>query len=101
MGKPVIVEAGRSAIGKRNGQFAETHAATLLGRIQAGVLERAGVDPMSIGQVIGGCVTQAGEQASNVSRTAWLNQGLPWQVAATTIDTQCGSSQQANHLIHN
>ncbi|MGA0152134.1 MAG: steroid 3-ketoacyl-CoA thiolase [Ilumatobacteraceae bacterium] len=101
MGKPVIIEAGRSAIGKRNGQLAETHAATLLGRIQAGVLERAGVDPMSIGQVIGGCVTQAGEQASNVSRTAWLNQGLPWQVAATTIDTQCGSSQQANHLIHN
>ncbi|MFZ9383725.1 MAG: steroid 3-ketoacyl-CoA thiolase [Ilumatobacteraceae bacterium] len=101
MGKPVIVEAGRSAIGKRNGQFAEVHAATLLGRIQAGVLQRAGIDPMSVGQVVGGCVTQAGEQASNVARTAWLAEGLPWQVASTTIDTQCGSSQQANHLIHN
>ena len=101
MANPVIVEAGRSAIGKRNGQFAEMHAATLLGRIQAGVLQRAGLDPMAVGQVIGGCVTQAGEQASNVSRTAWLNEGLPWQVAATTIDCQCGSSQQANHMIHN
>ncbi|MDA3024455.1 MAG: steroid 3-ketoacyl-CoA thiolase [Actinomycetota bacterium] len=101
MGKPVIVEAVRSAIGKRNGQFAEVHAATLLGRVQAAALQRAGVDPMSVGQVVGGCVTQAGEQASNVSRTAWLAEGLPWQVAATTIDTQCGSSQQANHLIHN
>ena len=101
MGQPVIIEAGRSAIGKRNGFFAETHAATLLGQVQAAVLKRAGLDPMQVGQVIGGCVTQAGEQASNVSRTAWLNEGLPWQVAATTIDCQCGSSQQANHMIHN
>jgi len=52
MGKPVIIEAGRSAIGKRNGAFADTHAVTLLGRIQAGVLQRAGVDPMSLGQVV-------------------------------------------------
>jgi len=101
MGNPVIIEAGRSAIGKRNGYFADLHAAKLLGAIQAGVLERAGVDPITVGQVVGGCVTQAGEQASNVTRTSWLNQGLPWQVAATTIDTQCGSSQQANHMIHN
>ena len=101
MGNPVIVEAGRTAIGKRNGAFADLHATKLLGAAQTGVLERAGVDPMSVGQVIGGCVTQAGEQASNVTRTAWLQSGLPYQVAATTIDTQCGSSQQANHLIHN
>ncbi|MFM7756570.1 MAG: steroid 3-ketoacyl-CoA thiolase [Actinomycetota bacterium] len=101
MGQPVIIEAGRSTIGKRNGYFADLHAAKLLGLVQAGVLERAGIDPLTVGRVIGGCVTQAGEQASNVSRTAWLNQGLPWQVAATTIDCQCGSSQQANHMIHN
>jgi acetyl-CoA C-acetyltransferase len=101
MANPVIVEAGRTAIGKRGGQFADTHAAVLLGAAQRGVLERAGVDPGSVGQVVGGCVTQAGEQASNVSRTAWLNAGFPYQVAATTIDCQCGSSQQANHMIHN
>ena len=101
MANPVIVEAGRTAIGKRGGQFADTHAAVLLGAAQRGVMERAGIDPGTVGQVIGGCVTQAGEQASNVTRTAWLHGGFPYQVAATTIDTQCGSSQQANHLIHN
>ncbi len=101
MSQPVIIEAGRSAVGKRNGAFADMHAVNLLGAVQKGVLDRAGIDPMSLGQIVGGCVTQAGEQASNVSRTAWLNQGLPWQVAATTIDCQCGSSQQANHMIHN
>ena len=101
MSQPVIIEAGRSAVGKRNGVFADMHAVNLLGAVQKGVLDRAGIDPMSLGQIVGGCVTQAGEQASNVSRTAWLNQGLPWQVAATTIDCQCGSSQQANHMIHN
>ncbi len=101
MGNPVIVEAGRTAIGKRNGSFATLHAANLLGAAQVGVLERAGVDPAIVGQVVGGCVTQAGEQASNITRTAWLHAGMPYQVAATTIDTQCGSSQQANHMIHN
>jgi acetyl-CoA C-acetyltransferase len=101
MANPVIVEAARTPIGKRNGAFASLHATKLLGAAQVGVLERAGVDPSQIGQVIGGCVTQAGEQASNVTRTAWLQSGLPYQVAATTIDAQCGSSQQANHLIHN
>ena len=101
MGNPVIVEAGRTPIGKRNGAFAHTHAANLLGAAQVGVLQRAGIDAGQVGQVVGGCVTQAGEQASNITRTAWLHAGMPYQVAATTIDTQCGSSQQANHLIHN
>lgn len=62
MGTPVIVEAGRTAIGKRNGFFADTHAAHLLSKVQQGVLARSGVDPLSIGQLVGGCVTQAGEQ---------------------------------------
>src|SRR5882672_12509723 len=99
MGNPVIVEAGRTAVGKRNGSFATLHASKLLGAAQVGVLERAGVDPATVGQVIGGCVTQAGEQASNITRTAWLYSGLPQETAATTVDCQCGSAQQANHFI--
>ena len=101
MGTPVIVEAGRTAVGRRNGALADVHAAHLLARAQVGVLARAGVDPALVGQVVGGCVTQAGEQASNVTRTAWLTAELPYQVAATTIDCQCGSSQQANHMVAN
>ena len=101
MNIPVIVEAGRTAVGKRNGYFADVHASHLLSHAQVGVLSRAGVDPGQVGQVVGGCVTQAGEQASNVTRTAWLSAGLPYHVAGTTIDCQCGSSQQANHMIAN
>ena len=101
MGTPVIVEAGRTALQKRNGPFADVHAALLLGHVQRGVVERVGIDPASIGQIVGGCVTQAGEQASNVTRTAWLAQDLPYEVAATTVDCQCGSSQQANHMVNN
>ena len=101
MNNPVIVEAGRTAVGKRNGYFADVHATHLLAHAQVGVLQRAGVDGSQVGQVVGGCVTQAGEQASNVTRTAWLSAGLPYQVAGTTIDCQCGSSQQANHMIAN
>jgi acetyl-CoA C-acetyltransferase len=97
----VIVEAGRTAIGRRNGAFADVHAAHLLASAQVGVLTRAGLDPAVVGQVVGGCVTQAGEQASNVTRTAWLTAGLPYEVGATTVDCQCGSSQQANHMIAN
>ena len=101
MNNPVSVEAGRTAVGKRNGFFADVHASHLLSSAQVGVLDRAGVDPATVGQVVGGCVTQAGEQASNVTRTAWLSAGLPYQVAGTTIDCQCGSSQQANHMVAN
>ncbi|WP_028476256.1 steroid 3-ketoacyl-CoA thiolase [Nocardia sp. CNY236] len=99
MGTPVIVEAARTPIGKRGGWLSGLHAAELLGLAQRGLLERAHLDPAQVEQVIGGCVTQAGEQSNNVTRVAWLHAGLPWQVGATTIDTQCGSAQQANHLI--
>ena len=99
MGTPVIVEAARTPIGKRNGWLAGLHAAEVLGAAQRGVLERAQLDPALVEQVIGGCVMQVGEQSNNVTRTAWLHAGLPWQVGATTIDCQCGSAQQANHLI--
>lgn len=101
MGQPVIVEAVRTPIGKRNGALAGLHAAELLGAAQVELVKRAGIDPVEVEQVVGGCVTQAGEQASNVTRTAWLSQSLPYEVAATTIDCQCGSSQQANHFVAN
>lgn len=99
MGNPVIVDVLRTPFGRRKGWLSGYHPAELLGAVQQGILERNGIDPLEVGQVIGGCVTQAGEQGGNVTRTAWLNQGLPWQVAATTIDSQCASSQQAFHLL--
>jgi len=99
VGTPVIVEAVRTPIGKRGGWLAGLHAAEILGAAQSGLVERAGIDPSLVEQVIGGCVTQAGAQSNNITRTAWLHAGLPWQVGATTIDAQCGSAQQANHLI--
>ncbi|WP_328390402.1 steroid 3-ketoacyl-CoA thiolase [Nocardia sp. NBC_00416] len=99
MGTPVIVEAARTPIGKRNGWLSGLHATEILGLAQRGLLDRAHLDPAKVEQIIGGCVTQAGAQSNNVTRTAWLAAGLPWQVGATTIDAQCGSAQQANHLI--
>jgi acetyl-CoA C-acetyltransferase len=101
MAKPVIVEAVRSPIGKRNGWMSGFHAAELLGNVQVELVKRSGVDPGEVEQIVGGCVTQAGEQASNVTRTAWLSQSLPYEVAATTVDCQCGSAQQANHFVAN
>ncbi|MGW0039001.1 steroid 3-ketoacyl-CoA thiolase [Gordonia sp. NPDC003376] len=99
MGVPVIVDAVRTPIGKRAGWLSGLHAEELLGLTQRGLLERAGIDPNLVEQAIGGCVTQAGSQAGNVTRKAWLSSGLPEQTGATTIDCQCGSAQQANHLI--
>jgi acetyl-CoA C-acetyltransferase len=101
MAQPVIVEAVRTPIGKRNGWLSGFHAAELLGNAQVELVKRAGVDPGDVEQIVGGCVTQAGEQASNVTRTAWLSQGLPYETAATTVDCQCGSAQQANNFVAN
>lgn len=99
MGNPVIIDAARSPIGRRGGWLSGLHAAELLGAVQAGILDRLGLNPASIEQVIGGCVTQAGEQSSNITRTAWLHAGLPERTGATTIDAQCGSGQQSVNLI--
>ena len=99
MGTPVIVEAVRTPIGKRGGWLAGLHAAEVLAAAQSAAVARAGIDATLVEQVAGGCVTQAGEQSNNVTRTAWLSAGLPWQTGAFTIDAQCGSAQQANHLI--
>jgi len=95
----VIVGAVRTPIGKKNGALSGLHAAQILGAAQVEVIKRAGIEPSLVEQVIGGCVSQAGEQALNVTRTSWLAAGLPYETAATTVDTQCGSAQQANHLI--
>jgi acetyl-CoA C-acetyltransferase len=99
MPEAVIVEAVRTPVGRRYGALAGLHPAELLGAAQTALVERAGVDPASVGQVIGGCVTQAGEQSNNVTRNAWLHAGLPYTTACTTIDCACGSSQQAVHLV--
>ena len=85
-------------IGRRGGGLSSVHPAELLGVVQQAIVERTGIDPAAIGQVVGGCVSQVGEQSFNVTRTAWLAAGLPLTTAATTIDTQCGSSQQATNL---
>ena len=99
MGTAVIVEAVRTPIGRRRGALAGLHPAELLGHAQTALLERAGIDPAQVEQVAGGCVTQAGEQAGNVTRTAWLHAGLPQQTGCLTLDAQCGSAQQAVHVI--
>ncbi len=99
MGTAVIVEAVRTPIGKRGGALAGLHAAEILGRAQTALLERARIDPAEVEQVAGGCVTQAGEQSSNITRTAWLHAGLPYQTGCLTLDAQCGSAQQATHLV--
>ena len=102
MREAVIVEAVRTPIGKGRpgkGTLSAFHPATLLAKVQQAVVERAGIDPASVEQIIGGCVTQAGEQSNNVARNAWLTRGKDYGVAGTTVDTQCGSGQQANHLI--
>jgi acetyl-CoA C-acetyltransferase len=98
MGDVYIVEACRSAIGKRGKGLAGLKPADLLGAVQKGALDRAGIAPEKIDQVIGGCVSQVGEQSFNIARIAWLSQGLPLEVAATTVDSQCGSSQQATTM---
>ena len=99
MGTAVIVEAVRTPIGKRGGALAGLHPAEILGAAQTALLDRAGIQPGAVEQVAGGCVTQAGEQSSNVTRTSWLHAGLPYQTGCFTLDAQCGSAQQAVHLI--
>jgi len=100
MGNPVIVDAVRTPLGKRNGGLAGVHPGELLGFVQREVLTRAGVDPELVEQVVGGCVSQAGEQSNDMVRRAWLHAGLPQPTGATTIDAQCGSGQQAAHLVN-
>jgi acetyl-CoA C-acetyltransferase len=96
----VVVEAVRTPFGKRNGGLYTMHSVELLAHAQRALIDRAGVDPGEIGQVVGGCVGQVGMQSNNVTRIAWLTAGLPLEAAATTVDSQCGSSQQATNLAY-
>ena len=99
MGTAVIVEAVRTPIGKRRGALSGLHPAEILGSAQTALVERAGIEPADVEQIAGGCVTQAGEQAGNVTRTAWLHAGMPVHTGCLTLDAQCGSAQQAVHVI--
>lgn len=96
----VIVEACRSAIGKRKGTLKDLQAPDLLGDVMKSLFDRSGVDPNEVGQVVGGCVNQVGQQGGNVARNSWLAAGLPLEAGASTVHAQCGSSQQAATLAH-
>jgi acetyl-CoA acyltransferase len=94
----VIVEAARTPIGRgsrERGYYRNVHPNVLLGACYKAVIERAGIDPLVVDDVIAGCVQQIGEQSYNIARNAWLQAGLPLEVPATTVDRQCGSAQQA------
>ncbi|MDP2711688.1 MAG: thiolase family protein [Solirubrobacteraceae bacterium] len=94
----VIVQAVRTPVGRghpQKGYYRDTHPNELLGTCFTEVIERAGIDPAEVEDVIAGCVQQIGEQSWNVARNAWLQAGLPIETAATTVDRQCGSAQQA------
>jgi acetyl-CoA acyltransferase len=98
MAEAVIVEAVRSPVGRRNGGLAGMHPAELSAQVLTGLVERAGVDPGLVDDVIWGCVMQAGEQALDIARTAVLTAGWPETVPGVTVDRQCGSSQQSVHF---
>ena len=100
MSDVVVVEAVRTPLGKRKGALSGTHSVELLAKVQGELFNRSGVDPGQVGQVVGGCVGQVGMQTMNVTRNAWLTAGLPLEVPASTVDAQCGSSQQATTLAY-
>jgi acetyl-CoA acetyltransferase len=97
----MIIDAVRTPVGrghKEKGYYKDTHPNELLGSVQKAALERAGLDPLKVDNVLAGCVQQIGEQSLNIGRNAWLQAGLPVEVPATTLDLQCGSSQHATNL---
>ena len=91
----VIVEAVRTPVGKRNGGLSGVHAGDLSSHVLTALAERSGIDPGLVEDVIWGCVSQVGEQTFDIARTALLGAGWPETVPGTTVDRQCGSSQQA------
>ena len=94
----VIVEAVRTPVGRghaEKGYYKDVHPSTLLAKTYTEVIDRAGIDPAEVEDVVAGCVQQFGEQAINIGRNAWLEAGLPIETPATTVDRQCGSAQQA------
>src|ERR1700730_13495638 len=101
MREAVIVEAVRTPIGRRNGKLRGMHPVVLASLVLQEVVNRAGIAPDQVDDVVFGCVTQVGEQSLNVGRSAWLTAGFPFTTPATTVDRQCGSSQQAIHFAAN
>ncbi|MFD4227493.1 acetyl-CoA C-acetyltransferase [Streptomyces sp. NPDC058545] len=98
MSEAFIVGAVRTPVGRRKGALSGIHPADLGAHVLRALLERTGVDPGAVDDVFFGCVSQIGAQTGNIARTAWLSAGLPQHVPGTTIDRQCGSSQQAVHF---
>ncbi len=101
MREAVIVEVVRTPIGRRNGKLKDTHPVVLGSLVLKEIVRRAGIKPEQVNDVVFGCVTQTGEQGINVGRNAWLTAGFPVTTPATTVDRQCGSSQQALHFAAN
>ena len=101
MHEAVIVEGVRTPMGKRNGKLREHHPVVLGSLVLKELMARSGVDPAEVEDVVFGCVMQTGEQGLNIGRNAWLAAGFPVETAATTVDRQCGSSQQAIHFAAN
>src|SRR6202163_979803 len=101
MREVVIVEAVRTPIGRRNGKLKEMHPVVLGSLVLKELIRRAGIAPAQVEDVVFGCVTQAGEQSLNIGRNAWLTAGFPVTTPATTVDRQCGSSQQGIHFAAN
>lgn len=93
-----VIEALRTPVGKRNGSLAQVHPADLGAHVIREVVERTGIDPEVVDDVVFGCVDTIGPQAGNIARTAWLAADMPMGVPGTTVDRQCGSSQQAIHF---
>ena len=98
MAEAYIVDAVRSPVGRRGGGLSAVHPADLGAHSLAALVERTGIDPAAVEDVIFGCVDTIGPQAGDIARTCWLAAGLPEEVPGTTIDRQCGSSQQAVHF---
>src|SRR5258705_7418827 len=101
MREVVIVEATRTPIGRRNGKLKDVHPVVLASLVLKEIIQRAGIEPGIVDDVVFGCVSQVGEQSLNVARNAWLTAGFPVTTPATTVDRQCGSSQQAVHFAAN
>ena len=98
MPEAYIIDAVRTPVGKRNGGLSKVHPADLGAHVLRALVERSGLDPLAVEDVIFGCVDTIGPQAGDIARTCWLAAGLPDEVPGTTIDRQCGSSQQAVHF---
>src|SRR6267154_3550356 len=101
MREAVIVEAVRTPIGRRNGKLKDIHPVVLGSLVLQEIIKRSGIAPEQVDDVVFGCVTQVGEQSVNIARSAWLAAGLPFTTPGTTVDRQCGSSQQAIHFAAN